>query len=139
MHLISEVKAQDGRIFKKYGKISFVDLAGSERLKESKSQGEMMKETDNINKSLFTLGKVISCLSDKRKLASHISYRDSKLTMLMMDSLGYALVFMIEVEQSTHDRLCGTQICGFRGDDLNTQLCDENYEHQEQASRANGP
>lgn len=88
VYLISEVKAQDGHIFKKYGKISFVDLAGSERLKESKSQGEMMKETGNINKSLFTLGKVISCLSDKRKLASHIPYRDSKLTMLLMDSLG---------------------------------------------------
>lgn len=44
----------------KYGKISFVDLAGSERLKETKSKGEMLKETGNINKSLFTLGKVIS-------------------------------------------------------------------------------
>lgn len=42
----------------KYGKISFVDLAGSERLKETKSAGEMLKETANINKSLFTLGKV---------------------------------------------------------------------------------
>ena len=36
---------EDGHIFKKYGKISFVDLAGSERLKESKSQGDMIKET----------------------------------------------------------------------------------------------
>jgi hypothetical protein len=44
-----------------------VDLAGSERLKESKSQGEMVKETGNINKSLFTLGKVIKGLSDKKK------------------------------------------------------------------------
>ena len=42
----------------KYGKVSFVDLAGSERLKETKSAGEMLKETANINKSLFTLGKV---------------------------------------------------------------------------------
>jgi hypothetical protein len=53
-------------VFKKYGKISFVDLAGSERLKESKSQGDMVKETGNINKSLFTLGKVISCLSGEK-------------------------------------------------------------------------
>jgi kinesin family protein 12 len=46
VYLISEtVSKEDGHIFKKYGKISFVDLAGSERLKESKSQGEMMKET----------------------------------------------------------------------------------------------
>ena len=46
VYLISEtVASEDGHIFKKYGKISFVDLAGSERLKESKSQGEMAKET----------------------------------------------------------------------------------------------
>ncbi len=42
----------------KFGKVSFVDLAGSERLKDTKSAGEMLKETANINKSLFTLGKV---------------------------------------------------------------------------------
>ena len=64
VYLISEMKNQaDGHVFKKYGKISFVDLAGSERLKESKSEGVMVKETGNINKSLFTLGKVISMLA----------------------------------------------------------------------------
>jgi hypothetical protein len=45
------------------GKISFVDLAGSERLKDSKSCGETLKETSSINRSLFTLGKVISSLT----------------------------------------------------------------------------
>jgi hypothetical protein len=83
IYIISEV---DG--LKKYGKISFVDLAGSERLKESKSQGDMIKETGNINKSLFTLGKVISSLTDKKLNKQHIPYRDSKLTMLLMDSIG---------------------------------------------------
>lgn len=87
---------------KRYGKLSFVDLAGSERLKETKSQGDMVKECGNINRSLFTLGKVnnilyyskfhinqvISFLSDKKKNASYVPYRDSKLTMLLMDSLG---------------------------------------------------
>ena len=65
-------------------------MAGSERLKESKSQGEMVKETGSINKSLFILGKVISCLADKKLAANtkHIPYRDSKLTMLLQDSLG---------------------------------------------------
>ena len=57
VYVISEVMTQ-GQALRKYGKISFVDLAGSERLKESKSNGEMVKETGNINKSLFTLGKV---------------------------------------------------------------------------------
>jgi hypothetical protein len=78
----------DGHMYKKYGKISFVDLAGSERLKESKSQGEMIKETGNINRSLFILGKVISSLTDKKSSKQHIPYRDSKLTMLLMDSIG---------------------------------------------------
>lgn len=87
IYVISEVKSEDGHIFKKYGKLVFVDLAGSERLKESKSKGEMLKETGNINKSLFTLGKVISALASKKPVP-HIPYRDSKLTMLLMDSLG---------------------------------------------------
>ena len=64
-----------------------MDLAGSERLKESKAKGDMIKETGNINKSLFTLGKVISSLTDK-KSEKFVPYRDSKLTMLLMDSLG---------------------------------------------------
>lgn len=48
----------------------------------------MVKETGNINKSLFTLGKVISALGGKNSNKAHIPYRDSKLTMLLMDSLG---------------------------------------------------
>jgi len=50
----------------------------------------MVKETGNINKSLFMLGKVIQCLSDKKLMKQHIPYRDSKLTMLLQDSLGGA-------------------------------------------------
>lgn len=42
----------------RYGKLSFVDLAGSERVKDSMSEGTMLKETININKSLSVLGKV---------------------------------------------------------------------------------
>ena len=42
-----------------YGKVSFVDLAGSERVKDTKTIGGMLKETSAINRSLFTLGKVI--------------------------------------------------------------------------------
>ena len=87
VYVISEF-SQQGQNFKKYGKISFVDLAGSERLKETHSSGGMIKETGNINKSLFVLGKVISILTDKKSNARHIPYRDSKLTMLLMDSIG---------------------------------------------------
>lgn len=58
----------------------------------------MIKETGNINKSLFTLGKVIKGLSDKKSKTPYIPYRDSKLTMLLMDSLGYILIYL-EVHQ----------------------------------------
>lgn len=92
VYLISETEnKEDNHVFKKYGKISFVDLAGSERLKESQSEGIMAKETGQINKSLFTLGKVISMLSSKdshKMNGKYIPFRDSKLTMLLQDSLG---------------------------------------------------
>lgn len=75
----------DGHVVTRYGKVSFVDLAGSERLKETRSSNT--EETTNINKSLLTLGKVISALAAKAA-ANFIPYRDSKLTKLLMDSLG---------------------------------------------------
>lgn len=90
IYFISEITSEDGHTYKRYGKVYFVDLAGSERVKETKSSGGMLNETKNINKSLFTLGKVISSLGDKKNnaLKPHIPYRDSKLTMVLMDSLG---------------------------------------------------
>lgn len=89
VHVESHVE-QGGVIVSKFGKVSFIDLAGSERLKASKSDGTMAKETANINRSLFMLGKVIAMLSDVATSADrkHIPYRDSKLTKLLMDSLG---------------------------------------------------
>ncbi|GMH41470.1 hypothetical protein BSKO_09380 [Bryopsis sp. KO-2023] len=75
----------------KFGKVSFVDLAGSERLKDSRSSGDVLKETTNINKSLFNLGKVISTLAERESapgLVTHVPYRESVLTKLLMDSLG---------------------------------------------------
>eukprot|EP00948_MAST-09A_sp_MAST-9A-sp1_P001935 g1935.t1 len=91
IHLESEtVDPDDGHALMKFGKVVFVDLAGSERLKDSKSHGDRATETGSINKSLFTLGKVISALSDneRKKKQSFVPYRDSKLTKLLMDSLG---------------------------------------------------
>jgi hypothetical protein len=57
----------------------------------------MVKETGNINRSLFTLGKVISTLTCKTQ-DKFVPYRDSKLTMLLMDSLGLILLNLIQEE-----------------------------------------
>lgn len=76
-------------------KLHFVDLAGSERLKNTGASGERAKEGISINAGLAALGKVISQLSS-RQSNSHISYRDSKLTRLLQDSLGgNAYTYMI--------------------------------------------
>lgn len=76
-------------------KMHFVDLAGSERLKNTGAQGERAKEGISINAGLAALGKVISQLSS-RQPGSHVSYRDSKLTRLLQDSLGgNAITYMI--------------------------------------------
>ncbi|KAI9888673.1 MAG: hypothetical protein M1814_006528 [Vezdaea aestivalis] len=76
-------------------KLHFVDLAGSERLKNTGAQGDRAREGISINAGLASLGKVISQLSS-RSAGSHVSYRDSKLTRLLQDSLGgNAITYMI--------------------------------------------
>jgi len=92
------------------GKITFVDLAGSERLKHSGSKDKGTYETSLINRSLFALGKVISTLADEardpRSVAAHVPYRDSKLTKLLMDSLGgRSLTLMIACCSSNADHV----------------------------------
>ncbi|XP_013147800.1 PREDICTED: chromosome-associated kinesin KIF4-like isoform X1 [Papilio polytes] len=68
-------------------KFHFVDLAGSERIKKTKASGERLREGVKINQGLLALGNVISALGDGTN-RSFISYRDSKLTRLLQDSLG---------------------------------------------------
>jgi hypothetical protein len=65
-------------------KLNFVDLAGSERVKDSEVTGAKLKEACYINKSLFALAGVVDSLQNGKK----VNYRDSKLTMLLSDSLG---------------------------------------------------
>ena len=63
-----------------------VDLAGSERVKKTGATDMRLEEAKKINVSLLALGNVISALSDNK--TNHISYRDSKLTRLLQESLG---------------------------------------------------
>lgn len=67
------------------GTLNLVDLAGSERLKHSQAEGERMRETQSINKSLACLGDVIEALG---RGSAHVPYRNSKLTHLLQYSLG---------------------------------------------------
>ena len=76
----------------KVAKISLVDLAGSERATSTGATGARLKEGAEINRSLSTLGRVISTLAEismgKKKTISMVPYRDSVLTWLLKDSLG---------------------------------------------------
>ncbi|KAF9053710.1 kinesin 2 [Hymenopellis radicata] len=67
------------------GKLNLVDLAGSENIGRSGAQNTRAREAGMINQSLLTLGRVINALVEK---ASHVPYRESKLTRLLQDSLG---------------------------------------------------
>ncbi|XP_072765535.1 kinesin-like protein KIF13A isoform X6 [Anoplolepis gracilipes] len=78
----------------KVSRMSLVDLAGSERAVKTGAVGDRLKEGSNINKSLTTLGLVISKLADQnsvnnnKKKDNFVPYRDSVLTWLLKDNLG---------------------------------------------------
>ncbi|XP_041647221.1 kinesin-like protein KIF1A isoform X6 [Cheilinus undulatus] len=90
--------AETDNTSEKVSKVSLVDLAGSERADSTGAKGTRLKEGANINKSLTTLGKVISALAEvdsgsnknkkKKKVESFIPYRDSVLTWLLRENLG---------------------------------------------------
>ncbi|KAF9800427.1 hypothetical protein SFRURICE_016817 [Spodoptera frugiperda] len=76
----------------KVARLSLVDLAGSERAVKTGAVGDRLKEGSNINKSLTTLGLVISKLADQssgtKNKDKFVPYRDSVLTWLLKDNLG---------------------------------------------------
>ncbi|XP_069047338.1 kinesin-1 heavy chain isoform X2 [Lepisosteus oculatus] len=67
------------------GKLYLVDLAGSEKVSKTGAEGAVLDEAKNINKSLSSLGNVISALAEG---STYIPYRDSKMTRILQDSLG---------------------------------------------------
>ncbi|WOH03074.1 hypothetical protein DCAR_0522466 [Daucus carota subsp. sativus] len=99
-------------------KLWLVDLAGSERVAKTEVQGERLKETQNINRSLSALGDVISSLATK---SPHIPFRNSKLTHLLQDSLGGDSKTLMLVQISPNEN------------DLSETLCSLNF-----ASRVRG-
>ncbi|XP_059207724.1 kinesin-like protein KIF13B isoform X3 [Centropristis striata] len=82
---------QSGTSGEKVSRLSLVDLAGSERAAKTGAAGERLKEGSNINKSLTTLGLVISALAEQgtaKNKNKFVPYRDSVLTWLLKDCLG---------------------------------------------------
>jgi len=93
-----------------HGALNLCDLAGSERLDRSGvgSDAKRLRETQSINKSLSCLGDVFNSLATG---ASHVPYRNSKLTYLLQDCLsgdGKALMFvnLSPTVQSSNESLC---------------------------------
>ncbi|KAJ0976077.1 hypothetical protein J5N97_018042 [Dioscorea zingiberensis] len=85
-----------------------VDLAGSERVGKIEVEGERLKESQFINKSLSALGDVISALASRNP---HIPYRNSKLTHLLQSSLGRdcKTLMFVQISPSTAD--LGETLC----------------------------
>jgi kinesin family protein 11 len=82
---VRKVNDQGGEDLISAGKLNLVDLAGSENIQRSGAENKRAAEAGLINKSLLTLGRVITKLVDRDQ---HIPYRESKLTRLLQDSLG---------------------------------------------------
>ena len=79
-----EYNGLDG--IKRTSKLNLVDLAGSERIAKTGAEGQRLKEAQKINQSLTTLGMCIMALTTPN--SKHIPYRNSKLTLILKESLG---------------------------------------------------
>ncbi len=101
--------------------VSFVDLAGSERLRDSKSAGETLKETTNINRSLFMLGKVIAALADGAQVWNAAGFRapwqsrelscNSAVEMAAWQAVCVPVQQTGNCGQSHHLRACRAHVC----------------------------
>ena len=113
-------------------KVNLIDLAGSENVKQSGVTGKKFNEATEINKSLLQLGLVISQLSTKAK---HVSYRDSKLTFLLSDSLGgnsktYLIATVNLVKDYDNESL---NTLRFAGSAINVvNVCKVNYDNTDE-------
>jgi centromeric protein E len=68
--------------------LNLVDLAGSESAKHTGAVGERLLEGKNINRSLLALSQVVQAMADTSRSAPRPSFRDSKLTRVLQQSIG---------------------------------------------------
>ena len=83
MMKVSQRNLDDGST--KTGQLNLVDLAGSEKIQKTGATGQTLEEAKMINKSLSALSNVIKALADGK---GHTPFRDSKLTLILRNSLG---------------------------------------------------
>lgn len=83
MMKVNQRRLDDGST--KTGQLNLVDLAGSEKIQKTGASGQTLEEAKMINKSLSALSNVIKALADGK---GHTPFRDSKLTLILRNSLG---------------------------------------------------
>ncbi|MEW5299266.1 MAG: hypothetical protein WDW36_002299 [Sanguina aurantia] len=115
-----------------HGCLHLVDLAGSERPGKSEAVGDRLTEANHINTSLSALGNVMQGLANK---AGHVPFRNSKLTLLLQDSLsGQAKVMMfmhVAPEASSSAESVGTLKFGARVSEITLGQAKKNQESGE--------
>ena len=97
--LTQKESGEDGCLPSVRSKVNLVDLAGSERVAQTCATGNKLKEGVSINKSLLSLGKVITFLSEKGRkkgVMSYGPYRESVLTWLLRVSHKFFLTMLID-------------------------------------------
>lgn len=115
-------------------KLWMVDLGGSERLLKTGATGQTLDEGRAINLSLSALGDVIAALRRKR---GHVPYRNSKLTQILKDSLGYGSKVVMLVHVSQHKEDIAETTCSLtfaqraRGVESTRELPEDLKQHKE--------
>ncbi|GLD93694.1 hypothetical protein PINS_up002299 [Pythium insidiosum] len=91
--------------------LCLVDLAGSERISRSQVEGDRLRETQHINKSLSALGDVMYALQHKSK---HVPYRNSKLTFMLRDMLSGNAKTLMMLQLSPDDGDVEETLCSLQ-------------------------
>jgi hypothetical protein len=124
-----------------HSSLFLIDLAGSERIKKSEAEGQRLTEAQAINKSLSSLGDVLSALQVKSK---HVPFRNTKLTHLLKSALepgggcrGTMIIQVSPALENAQETTC-TLAFGQRATSVELGKASKKLESSVKASRAKG-